>query len=420
MSGARLVLATLTVVGFLCGCAGKPPSGRFDSLFASAGGQVRPIALVVTMTGEEEAVDLQRTGWLSNFGRGAAKGSQLGAVGFVCYGPGIIICVPGLAIVGAIGGGVYGAVASESASEWKEAETAFRTVLADLALDELLSNHLVAFAREHGYEIRRPQDIPLSPKEGWSASALAEQEIHAVLEIRDPTPMLVPAKFTVNPPRRLVVAAQVRLIRTDDEKVLVDRVVSDDLSPVRQLGGWTADNATAFRDRVSPGVRQLAENIVTELFLQVRFRERRIGIAPFLDMKLQGYRPLYPPPWKWAGRHIPEITPLQPTIRWEPSRKHHPTYDLRVWREAGGVVGDLVYQREGLVEPSHKIEEALERATIYFWSVRARYQVDGRHRITEWSKRSVTSSTAMDWLTLGVTKLLPDPVALGYYQFRTP
>jgi len=245
MSVTRFVLATVAVVAFLYGCAGKPPletssSDPFESLVSSAGNQVpMKITLVVTRTDQVDAVDLSGAGWLSNVGRGAGIGAGEGAkVGIVCFsggGVGVIIfgpaCVAAGAIVGAIVGGTYGAVASESGSTWSEAETAFQTAVADLALDELLSSHVVAFAHEHGYKIQRPQDIPVSSTEGWSAPALAQQGMHTVLEIRDPTPRLVPTKFEVNPALRLVVAAQVRLIVTDDETVLVDRVISDDLSP---------------------------------------------------------------------------------------------------------------------------------------------------------------------------------------------
>ena len=80
MSVTRFVLATVVVGTFLYGCAGKPPSHPFDSLVSSVGSQVPKIALVVTRTGQADAVDLSGTGRLSNVGRGAGLGSALGVL----------------------------------------------------------------------------------------------------------------------------------------------------------------------------------------------------------------------------------------------------------------------------------------------------------------------------------------------------
>jgi hypothetical protein len=52
------------------------------------------------------------------------------------------------------------------------------------------------------------------------------------------------------------------------------------------------------------------------------------------------------------------------------------TYELRVWKN--GVGGRVpVYERRGLTETKHRIENPLEPSTIYAWTVRARFVLDG-------------------------------------------
>ena len=60
-------------------------------------------------------------------------------------------------------------------------------------------------------------------------------------------------------------------------------------------------------------------------------------------------------------------------------------YDLRIFEEYDWGPGDLVYERAGLRGNEHRIESALKPATMYFWTVRARYAVDGQPRATRWS-----------------------------------
>ena len=47
--------------------------------------------------------------------------------------------------------------------------------------------------------------------------------------------------------------------------------------------------------------------------------------------------------------------------------------------------GDVVYAREGLPAPWHTVEQPLAPGGRYFWSVRARFELDGRERVTDWS-----------------------------------
>ncbi len=82
----------------------------------------------------------------------------------------------------------------------------------------------------------------------------------------------------------------------------------------------------------------------------------------------------------------------QATLRWESfptkdmpaevrERVRDVTYDLEVYDQNG-----LVYSRQGLPEPEHKVECLLEPGKTYEWTLRARFTIDGRPRTTQWTE----------------------------------
>ena len=49
--------------------------------------------------------------------------------------------------------------------------------------------------------------------------------------------------------------------------------------------------------------------------------------------------------------------------------------------------GELVYTKQGLVNPEHTLETPLQPNSRYFWTVRAHFTLDGKRRVTEWSEQ---------------------------------
>jgi hypothetical protein len=91
-------------------------------------------------------------------------------------------------------------------------------------------------------------------------------------------------------------------------------------------------------------------------------------------------------------------------------------YDLRVWRAVGQHRGDLVYAREGLLAPWHRIEEPLQPITPYVWSVRARFDVNGETRATEWGSAVLSA----DWDFGRSSPRAENILQRLYYPFTTP
>jgi len=157
-----------------------------------------------------------------------------------------------------------------------------------------------------------------------------------------------------------------------------------------------------------------------------------IGCA--LPVSVQGLKPEYPS----ARRNIlsskapsfVEVNSLQPTLRWESfpreadrendskgllARISDVTYDVRIWlteEESSSEESPhrLVYDRKHLSTPAHHIEVQLAPSSLYFWSVRARFRLEGHPRVTAWSRME---------LPFGVVGLLTAP-PLSFYAFRTP
>jgi hypothetical protein len=151
---------------------------------------------------------------------------------------------------------------------------------------------------------------------------------------------------------------------------------------------------------------------------------------------------------------------VQPTLQWERFPRDHDRidadgqyhqisnvrYDLRVFDAAIPsstnivlVPARQVYDGRDISEPYHKIESGLNACSDYFWTVRARFRLDGQVRVTEWAgafdvagwsekpwnlRRGLLSyKQPPDWLAAGLTGMRP-PVPDGpewfYYPFRTP
>lgn len=139
-------------------------------------------------------------------------------------------------------------------------------------------------------------------------------------------------------------------------------------------------------------VMPLLLGLLTACAVNVTFR----GIKPVY--------PGYPDSYTWHvgkpyDKLVMEVDSLQPALKWEafPRPQNLPsdtgtrgsisnvTYDLRILRTPS----DIVYEREGLSTPYHTVETPLQPSTTYFWTVRARFDLDGKPKVTGWSEMSV-------------------------------
>ena len=79
------------------------------------------------------------------------------------------------------------------------------------------------------------------------------------------------------------------------------------------------------------------------------------------------------------------------------------------------LLGGPIYNRNGLVEPRHRIEQSLNSCTKYFWTVRAHFRIDGQPKLTEWA-----NSYGRLWELRRPTYRIPIRLPTDYYlPFRT-
>jgi hypothetical protein len=191
--------------------------------------------------------------------------------------------------------------------------------------------------------------------------------------------------------------------------------------------------------------------------LAVTFAVAGCAIQPAIS----GFRPVYPPltgsiftsPYNLGDfLNWPTVDSLQPTLRWQPFPGEHEheipslligpgfykgtgeakpfvevdlglvsevKYDLRIWTVLEGIPGELAYEIEGLTGPFHKLERPLKPSAEYYWSVRARFSLDGQLRLSEWSLSQAPCPSYPECAryVARLTGRIPPP---NYYRFKTP
>lgn len=142
-----------------------------------------------------------------------------------------------------------------------------------------------------------------------------------------------------------------------------------------------------------------------------------------------GLRPDYPEARVRRGGKEAVFTLIdsrQPELRWEAfpprdkegvavadatlSRAKWVVYDLKLWHEENGAPDALAEEHGGLAEPRYQFQSPLDACAKYFWTVRARFTLDGREQATEWGVIETTDRPR--WVPV-----VPDP---DYYRFQTP
>ena len=263
------------------------------------------------------------------------------------------------------------------------------------------------------------------------------------------------------------------------------------LSERHQLEEWMADGAVPLTEAIQRGLQTIAEDIVDENFLLFYPKQPEVVVPQqaaetseqaelMADNDVPHYvlKPIYPElefcffcegpfskgPHRAIGNlEFVEVDSVQPTLRWERFPRDHDLmndegqylnitdvqYDLRVFSTAAPSSSNLnlvpaaeVYEVRGLSEASHKIESGLTACSDFFWTVRARFKLDGRVRVTEWAgafnvagwneapwnlRRGLLSYQEtpkwLEGLAVGLTHmspLIPDGPEWFYYPFKTP
>lgn len=414
----RLGIALLGSLVVLGGCATRPPLKPLPSEQDRVRfGRVAVVATSV-QTGAFQA-PVRDKGQVASEVLAAGAAVTGAGVGVVAIAPaclaggpiGAAVCSTVMGITAAVGavataGGAAAAAAStDPRATAEQGAAAIDAVLAKVQLQELLRHQVLAYASQElsaaPVEIR--DVVPADQGAPRSLEQLAALGADSVLEIGQVRLQLVGLFGGSELP--VYLAANVRLLRVADGAVLAEQSFGVFSKP-RQLGEWGANGGMLFRQALDSGIQTLAEWIVDELFLLLEIPAPP-PIHPALNRCVFCGWVDYTP----GGHAFSRADSLQPVLRWEPqlrgdASQSAPTieprtdfdtsYDVRVYRAETGewegpfrppvwIPSGLIYERRGIKQASHQIEVPLEPCGKYFWTYRARVQVDGRTRVGEWA-----------------------------------
>ncbi len=285
-------------------------------------------------------------------------------------------------VTGAIVGTVYDGKTADTNMSSEEAEATFEAMAADVRVqDDLLDQVQSAGRGVLSHELVSLKGYgPSDPDEEIGYRVLAESGIQTLLLVHVDTVTLT-VEESHDPELALDLSVSSRLLRTADGTQLDQRVFRCRAGRGK-VSEWSTEEDESFLVGLSRCHKKVANRLVEEIFL------------------------VYEPPqdvgWEFGGHHFATVAEgtLRPTLEWgefpEPTRREpgapgtmggiaDVTYDLRMWRAEDDFPGELAYAREALPTPFHHIEEPLDPSTMYFWTVRARFELDGQVRVTPWA-----------------------------------
>ncbi|MFZ4860079.1 MAG: hypothetical protein ACOYL3_27260 [Desulfuromonadaceae bacterium] len=386
------------------------------------------IALVVQGDVKPE-FEIPESSVFSAAGKGASTGAIIGAgAGVYCYW-GAFLCIPAFGTAGGIIGSFVGPTVSEPSSTWASAKEAYVSSITGSDAKGKFARDMVRFAGQHGYNVFLPADETRYEKmEASRYRELAKAGVSGILEIDSVSVILEPVNrnpLEIKTLRRITPRAHVRLVGTTNYNVLYESDILDNSGTARTIEEWLADDASLLRREITVALPRLARFVVAEIFELQPIETRKLSIKiGVYDLVINGLKPIYPKFKPDFSRNLPEASPV-PTLRWEAFPGKNVTYDLRIWHAApyesplNISSGELVCEKEDLLESFYTVEVPLEGFRPYLWSVRAHFDVDGIRRVTQWSRMSLKFSMALKIMSYGTLALTPDPMSDKYYMFKT-
>lgn len=336
---------------------------------------------------------------MSGLGSGGCSGPYCGAA--------IVLFIGACGVAGIVGG-VAGGVEAPHAAEVAGARHTIDTALDTSTIQESLSGQVISNALTNGV----------------SLTAIAPDNARAAARSHDYRPLAAEADTIVevaltdvhldgaglNSPLQLTMQAHVRLVQAADnsEKFAADYAYD---GASHSFAEWTKNKAERLIHALQEGYETLGTHISDSTFLLYPLPDRKprtpctlcvyFGLAA-LDPITRGVAGNETAFDFITGPNWSPVKSVRPTLRWdhfprdrdlkaapgEMARVKNVRYDLIIARERYLKPAEVVYRRDGLPEPQHTLDAPLLRNSRYFWTVRARFELDGRLRVTEWGATS--------------------------------
>lgn len=410
--------------------------------------------------------------------KGAAIGAGLGvaqaAVFAVAGGPLAVFVAPYVALVSvpvlSTSMGALGGISSVTEEEAKSVDALIQKNLKDLNIQTTLAELVAETLHNDTGRVLAVNDNvgPAAPDAKADYGELAQSGLGRVLEIATTDVGLEGSRKKL----KFFMIVRAHMFQPGSGEPLYDRefVYESDWYDGER---WAADNAGLLEAEMRRAYASLAESIVEQVFLLTDLPLESNYRDP--DQKTQNILPMPGdmacglawrlPPRKFSPtvfgdlerknwNRFPVIATRTPTLEWEsfprvidkPARYaqllstvSNIRYDLRIWKVIRDAPPQLVYERRALPVPTHTLDQPLESGTRYFWSVRARFDVNGKTRATRWGcyrtpmlevsgthiKPEASPATLLG-VIVATGSTYRDPCTLDfihtnhYYRFETP
>jgi hypothetical protein len=380
------------IIGVVSGCARQPvkpapvvvpemPATQFQSSLGR-------VALAVRV--ELPELRFMRIARDKKLVRGSAAASCGGSV---CGGADIATCLLVQVMFCGLVIAPIEAISAERKSESAQSsEASMAAALGANLMQDALRDAIIAAAGSDGikFAITSPV-VAADEKSEQDYRSLAAKGVDSVLEVTLRQVFLEPpfpleGKLNLDPVLPLDMRTHVRLLKTSDNST----IFSEDFSyhgKRYQYTAWAEHKGEKLTGGLNKGYVSLGRDISDRVFLLYPFADRMgngepgycgLGALEPRDNLADDLAPLLS--WKSFPREsdvsvVPE----------EMKRVKNVRYELLVGSGGNGETPDVFYHAEGLAETSHRVPLRLEPNTRYFWSVRARFVLDGRMRVTDWA-----------------------------------
>jgi len=429
------------------GCA-TPSSRSFHSTLPEE--LRREIRTVAVLT----VAEIPKNNFLTyakNRNKGAAQGTAAGASYSALYmvaesaqsGPFGALLLPYMAaagaIVGGLAGGIEGAIKAVPADEAERIEVSINNAVDEIHIQDKFAEYMIhvgIFLTEYSFNFAVSRDPKKNNDKVLLNSIMQSADI--VMEVRITDLGFIGGEGR-DPAVSFFMDAAISLSRVKDGKELYSGKSSYSSRPQR-FSEWSRNNANPLRLEFEKAYKRIAEQVIENLFLIHDFHIDSIWSTDMYCM----LKPVNPPLTMLGffshERITPKLESRKPTFQWEAfprdkdlrsdskgllSHISDISYDLIVWKTRDNIPTELVYDKKGLVLTErvlreeriveYTIDKELEPSTEYYWSVRARFMLDGKPRLTRWSYSRIP------WYTLEQDPCLSDHIPLSnYYRFMTP
>lgn len=443
ISPLRKAAAIFALVAFVAGCATQPLP---RSASPPTGDRTIPRDIVATAARfqPEAKVDLLLRSKAELAGAGAGGGALEGLGGLMqgmgsCHdqycGAAFLLLLPVFMGVGAVVGAVKSAPSAPSAELIESGQRSMQEGIARLDLQRSVQAAIAGALAAQGVakHVAEEWDAgPATPEETPAYESINPETHDAILEASVLGFQFKTAPHAVSKKIHYVLSMQtrIRLLAPGNREVL-DEMRNVYESEPHVASEWLGNEAQLFKSALDDAIRGTATAAIHEMFL-LYYPGGALEGEPKKGQPVPDYvlKPLYPAPVQavdlrgaffdryksgFGNLQFVPVDSLQPTFNWEAfprpldvaaaggdaARFSEVRYEIEVFdarlTEPYYQPGTPIYHRSGLVEPSHRLERALQPCARYFWSVRAGFRLDGWPRLTEWTGAYDAFRMAKPW-----------------------